>query len=29
MTQELILTADLVLPVSASPIRDGAVLVRD
>ncbi|QIN78269.1 amidohydrolase family protein [Rubrobacter marinus] len=29
MTRELILTADLVLPVSVSPIRDGALLVRD
>ncbi len=29
MPQETIVAADLVIPVAASPIRDGAVLVRD
>ena len=29
MPQETILAADLVLPVAAGPVRDGAVLVRD
>ena len=29
MPQETILAADLVLPVAASPMRDGAILVRD